>query len=1044
MGDSEERKAYTPEEQNEIDRILGLLPGDSSAGQQAVETPPRPRIEPEDEMTLDMSDELVDIGESPASAPEEIEDITDIIEMVEEPPPREMADAGEMIFDEAPAVEALPETGEAAVEEFPSFEEEAAPPPPRAAKKALSSLDELDELTSLEPESVDLQEISDDRYVDEAEAPRAPSMEDVEEPAGAATDFDAMDIDLGELEQVPAKPAGMRVEKETDFDIGPLSDISVEEIQDIPEAGAADIPEIDLGDIAPESEPPPAPPRREPPAEDFMADFHDEGIPEPLDMDISPEPPARARSAPAADFDLGPEQEEMIPGIRRIEEAVGTEEMPDVEDEPPPEPPRKKRERAGARAEEEDELSERDIRRLKKALLLFHPALRKAVKDAILNDLLPPADTRQLIDMILSGKPEDNVHRFLEKKLNRRIDITEGPAAPGRRVLTSRPEYTREGMERQKRLLKATRIGGIAALVAFTITILSYQFIYKPIMAKRLIAQGVALIREPGDPVTKKMKDYAKAEELFKKVDADYAKNYMPGYNAYARAYFDKREYDLALGKLERANRIDPVDIDTLNNLGYFYSRVPENVYNRIKRADEKDTRLEKAIKYYRYVLNRKPENVTALYGIGNAYMYQGQYLKARQYYEDILKIDHKSVVGYSGLLNLYIERDVMPRVMAIHSDLVDKDMLTDIPSPLLGKLAAYYLDKKRSDSTNVRVDYGVQSSRFKDAADNPFPAVRAVLDALHRRDPHYAQQYVLYAKLSREQKNLTLMENYLAKALKEEPNYFAALHLLGEYHYAVKEPVKAYAAFNRAIKASLSPPEFTFEDFYHETENVGSTYFHMGNVFYYFFDKVKYRFGDELEEDALDAEVEQQANYLIARDKYDAALKEGFRSPELFYNMGRIHYMNGQYERALEKWLELYEESVDSPEVMMAMGNAFYHLDNLEAGRGEYLKLISIFERQAESMTKIFPDRTDHIKVFQTLASAYNNLGAVYQRKNDETKSSISYWKAIDYAKRIDRENEFARVNMGRAFKPRSEPIQPILDENIPFSLGIYSREMR
>ena len=153
MGDSEERKAYTPEEQNEIDRILGLLPGDSSAGRQADETPPRPRIEPEDEMTLDMSDELVDIGESPASVPEEIEDITDIIEMVEEPPPREMADAGEMILDEAPGVEAPSETGEAAMEEFPSFEEEAAPPPPRAAKKARSSLDELDELTSLEPES---------------------------------------------------------------------------------------------------------------------------------------------------------------------------------------------------------------------------------------------------------------------------------------------------------------------------------------------------------------------------------------------------------------------------------------------------------------------------------------------------------------------------------------------------------------------------------------------------------------------------------------------------------------------------------------------------------------------------------------------------------------------------------------------------------------------------------------------------------------------------------------------------------------------------
>lgn len=1043
MGDSEERKAYTPEEQNEIDRILGLLPGESSgrgAGEEPQPAPARARAIVEDEDTFDLSSDLVEIDEAPPPASDEIEDITDIIEMVEEPSAGEVPDLGEMSFEEAPAAEAPPDMEVLPGEELPAFEEEAAPPPPRPGRKARTSLEELDELTSMEPESVDLQEVSEDRYVDEVEAPRAP---EIEEPVGAEEPIEPFDMDLAGLEEPAPRPSGMRVEKETDFDIGPLSDISVEEIQDMPEAGAADIPEIDLGDIAPEREMPPSPPpEREAPAADFMEDFHDEGIPEPLDMGEGP--PVSRRAAPAADLDIGLEQEDMIPGIGRIEEAVSTEEIPDVEEEePPPEPPRKKKERSEARAEEEDELSDRDIRRLKKALLLFHPALRKAVKDTILNDLLPPADSRHLIDMILSGKPEDNVHRFLEKKLGRSIDISEGPA-PGRRVLTSRPEYTREGLERQKRLLKATRIGGIAALAAFTVTILSYQFIYKPMMAKRLIKEGVALIREQGDPVTKKVKDFAKAEELFARVDADYAKDYLPGYNAYARAYFDKREYELALGKLERANKIDPVDIDTLNNLGFFYSRVPEGVYNRIKRADEKDSKLDKAIKYYRYVLNRKPDNVTALYGIGNAYMYQGQYIKARQYYEDILKIDRTSVVGYSGLLNLYIERDVMPRVMAIHSDLVDKKMLTEIPSPLLGKLAAYYIGKKRTDSTNIRVDFGVQSSRFKDPADNPFPAARAVLDALHRKDPHYPQQYVLYARLSREEKNLKLMENYVQKALKEEPNYFAALHLLGEYHYAVKEPVKAYQAFGSAVKASLSPPDFTYEDFYFETENVGNSYFHMGNIFYYFFDRVKYRFGDELEEEALDAEVEQQANYIIAREKYEAALKEGFRSPELFYNLGRIHYMNGQYERALERWLELYEESVDSPEVMLAMGNAFYHLNNLEAGRGEYLKLISIFERQAESITKIFPDRADHVKVFQTLATAYNNLGAVYQRKNDETRSNVSYWKAIDYAKRIDRENEFARVNMARAFKERSEPIKPILDEDIPFSLAVYSKDMR
>ncbi|HNU91279.1 MAG TPA: tetratricopeptide repeat protein [Spirochaetota bacterium] len=1032
MGDSEERTAYTPEEQNEIDRILGLLPGEQTEKGPAEAAQVPPSGEPggfEDE--LDLSSDLVELDETPPPASDEIEDITDIIEMVEEPPADEVADLEEIGFDEA-AVE-VPTEIEAPPGEEPAALEEA-PSPPKKVGKARTSIEELDELTSMEPESVDLQDVSDDRYVEEAEAQRGPIAE---EAAGPEESIDSFDMDLGPIEEPFQAPPEVHIEKEPEFDIGALSDISVEEMQDMPEAGAADIPEIDLGDMVPESDLPSSPP----PAADFMGDFQDEGIPEPLSMEETP--PQARRAAPSPDLDIGMEQEEIIPGIGRIEEAVSTEEIPDVEEEPPPEVEKPRKGRARAREEEEDDLSERDIKRLKKALLLFHPALRKAVKEAILNDILPPRDSRQLIDMILSGKSEESINRFLEGKLGRSIDISEGPA-PGRRVLTSRPEYTREGLERQKRLFKATRIGAIAALAAFTVTILSYQFIYKPVMAKRLIKEGVALIREQGDPVTKKVKDYEKAETLFSRVDNDYAKDYLPGYNAYGRAYLDRREFELALGKLERANKINPVDIETLNNLGYFYSRVPEGVYNRIKKADEKESRLDKAIKYYKYVLNRKPGNETALYGIGNAYMHLGQYVKARQYYEDILKQDSKSVVGHSGLLNLYIERDVMPRVMSIHSDLVDKKMLTDLPSPLLGKLAAYYIGKKRTDSVNIRVDYGVQSTRFKDPADNPFPAAKAVLEALHQKDPHYAQQYVLYARLNRGEGNLKLMENYAEKACKEMPNYFAALHLLGEYHYLVKEPAKAYGLFREAVKAHGSPPDFTLEDFYYKTENLGNTYFLMGNIFYYFFDKVRYRFSDELEEEPLDAELEQQANYTIAREKYEAALKEGFESPELFYNLGRIDYMNGRYEAALNRWLALNEESVDSPEVMLAMGNAFYHLDNLQAGRGEYLKLISIFERQAESISKVFPDRADHVKIFQTLATAYNNLGAIYELRKDETRSNVSYWKAIDYAKRIDRENEFARVNMARAFKERSEPIRPILDENIPFSLGVYSKEMR
>jgi len=309
-------------------------------------------------------------------------------------------------------------------------------------------------------------------------------------------------------------------------------------------------------------------------------------------------------------------------------------------------------------------------------------------------------------------------------------------------------------------------------------------------------------------------------------------------------------------------------------------------------------------------------------------------------------------------------------------------------------------------------------------------------------KDPEYPPLYFHHARLARAMGNLKLMEEYLNTAIRKEPGYFAALQLLGEYYYLVKEPVQAYRSFKKAIAVSSSPPEFTYDDFYYETESVGKSYAYIGNIFYYFFDKVKYRFGDELEDEEVDQEIEKLANYKIARERYEQALEEGYQSPELFYNLGRIYYMKGlyeNYEKAIEYWLHLYEDFALRPELMYALGNAFYHINNLEASKGEYLKLISIFEHDADSIGQVVSHKPDHVRIFQTLSLAYNNLGAVYQRQDDEVKSSICFWKAIDYAKRINRENEFARVNLARSFKVYSEKVMPVIDKNIPFSIAAY-----
>ena len=142
------------------------------------------------------------------------------------------------------------------------------------------------------------------------------------------------------------------------------------------------------------------------------------------------------------------------------------------------------------------------------------------------------------------------------------------------------------------------------------------------------------------------------------------------------------------------------------------------------------------------------------------------------------------------------------------------KKKLSEVPSALLAKLASYYLSKKRTDEKNIRIDYGIQSPAIKDFNDNPYPAVRSVLNALSERDIDYPPLFLQYARLSKEENNLNLMKRNLLTAIEKDPNYFAAHILLAEYYYSTNEPVEAYKSCKNALQAYLSPPEFTNDDF--------------------------------------------------------------------------------------------------------------------------------------------------------------------------------------------------------------------------------------
>lgn len=892
----------------------------------------------------------------------------------------------------------------------------------------LNTLDELDALTSGEPQSIDRQDIAEE-LVGEFNA-------------GAGADIFSSPVSPENNE--------VRFDEVSGFDLPNFDDMQLEAGTQLQEASDDDIPDLQLDSMSGVDDILSASSPISEGSTDFLTDLDSDndfissaGI-SPSDLsEIDSSSPLSMESAEDYDFS-------QITPIGEEETSVP----------PPVEKPKKEKKAKEAAppsgGDSNIELSDRELKKLKKALQKFSPEVVRIIKDIILNDRLTKAETSELIKLILDGKSDAVIRVYIERKLGA---IPEEPRlsgfSGGRRVISSRPEYSPEGRQRQQKLLKYTKIGAGVAAGLLVALVLSYQFVYKPVMAKRTIDEGVRLILKPGDRATEKVAHYQEAEVLFDKVKRKYNKQYIYGYTSYSRAYFTQKEYYESLKKLNLAYEFAPRNIEILNGLGKYYSRVPAKVYEVIapsvrdmyfknnKILGAIDSQLNLAIEFYRRALASDKANVTAMVGIGNAYFYQGEYLKAREYYEGILKLDPKSIAGYSGLLNLFIELDYLPETMKAHIELRNKKLLKDIPSPLLAKLADYYLSKKAKGGHNLRIDYGLQSGSMLDLEDNPYPAVKEVLQTLKNRDREYPPLYVQFAKLAAAQDNISLMKVYLDEAVKyadkKNENYFGALHLLGEYYYKINEPVESYNYLKRAEQAYLEPASFTYEDFYKETESIGKNYAVMGNIFYYFLDKVDRFTADELAETQTTEESDRVADYEIARQKYEQAMASGYKSPELFYNLGRIYYQRQQYDQALQQWLNLYDDFANKPELMLSLGNAFYHMGNYDSSLGEYKRLVSIYEYEASKIKRIIPSREDHRLIYVTLSAACNNAGAVYQKKNSDSNSSLSYWKSLDYAGKIGNSNEYARINQAQLFSKGMGSFEPILDENIPLFIDSY-----
>jgi len=440
-----------------------------------------------------------------------------------------------------------------------------------------------------------------------------------------------------------------------------------------------------------------------------------------------------------------------------------------------------------------------------------------------------------------------------------------------------------------------------------------------------------------------------------------------------------------------------------------------------------------------------------AINGIGFVYYNQKLYYKSLDYFEKILKKDPENIEAQAGaiatLLKIF-KKTNDPRLIIQQHSIVKHQLKIEekLPLHILTKLMAFYIDLPSKDK--LRIDYNISptdkisgkllQSRIVDIMNIIFTKEEENQYGDKKYGRYYSEGYYQAGRYYRKiAKKIRMSMKQLEYSYKFNPNHFLALNEraeilmdLKDYEGAKKLLILAEEKIRPDVIARLGNEA---EDETLIEADKGVILFNLGKAIYFSALKnlgsmqILFR---NLELDKYKSKTDYGIKGLNSiLDKADVyfqkAIDSGIQSiekkSECFYYYGWSSYIKGNYKRALKLWIEIPKEwERKNRNVEFAKANAYYNLSIIES-KDKYLKsslgsLIYIRDYYEKIVNKIkVPSATNkfHQYYISKLSMIYNNLGAIYERLNNEKKSLNYYWKSIEMSKLISKENEIAKINI-------------------------------
>ena len=593
-------------------------------------------------------------------------------------------------------------------------------------------------------------------------------------------------------------------------------------------------------------------------------------------------------------------------------------------------------------------ISDDDYFRFLNKLESFPFNVQLAIQDYIANSDDRPENKMNFIRFVLEKDSIKKVVGKLEKILDKSIPI---PRGFQRKTVE---EYEREKQTFKywfmHRFLPVAVMSAIALILVFCISVLSWQFIYKPIRSESFYKTGYSYL-ENGQ--------YETAIEKFNR--AGEYKRKKKWYFSYARAFRAKKQFTAAEKMYVRL--IHDFANDKQGGLEY-----ADMLSTDLRNYEKAEAVLR------RRILDHYVNDKDGMLALGDVFMNWAD--EEPEKYDEAVKI-------YSRLIELYGENDTflvrMMRYFIRTDNLAEvlnlKDhfssRITKIGASDLTELSGYLLEKRYNPKP-------LDSEKLRSKIDD----VRMLLEKAVQRDKTMPEAYynlgrffIYNNKQDGAIENLTeaikLFKTAAPMTARRTISYVDAMRLLGEQLVDQKKYLDAQTLYADALSIYR---DYTAFKPLPPNKAIGKLYADYGDIDYF----ISYNFDSAL-------------------DSYQNAVKELYNTPSVNYRIGYIHYQQENYRQAIEAMSRAYAEKAHDKNLLYGFGNAFFKRGDYFAALAAYEELLGLLNAQRSRKEQALSNtRPDDVAFIERYMHTTNNLGAALSRLSERTGDSQKNGRAL------------------------------------------------